>query len=200
MEATTLWTTCGRIRREPVGRGLRLGAMKLRTTQFALALLLVIACQGPATPGSTARPTVPPESASPNATPAGTATSGVAGIVRDLTNGGVIARIGDPFAGEPVGGEGVTLCIGAESLQTYTFIDHEAALSASAKIDPDDPSSVGNAHVEWAGRPRFWLRDNVILLYLGENAATDTGLRTLLGPPFAEGEAGRMPLPGPPCS
>jgi hypothetical protein len=67
------------------------------------------------------------------------------------------------------------------------------------KIDPKDPSNVGTGIVEWAGAPRFWLRDNVIVLYLGQDAATDAALRALLGTPFAEGEAGRMPLPGPDC-
>lgn len=126
--------------------------------------------------------------------------TGLGGVVSDLTAAGVAAKAGGPFASEPIGGDGVALCIGAESVQTYRFIDHEAALAASAKIDRDDPSTIGTSHVTWSGKPRFWLRDNLILLYLGADAPTDAALRTLLGPPFAEGQAGGMPLPAPPCS
>jgi hypothetical protein len=85
-------------------------------------------------------------------------------------------------------------------VQVYQFIDHEAALAASAKIDREDPSKIGNSLVDWVGRPRFWLRDRIIVLYLGQDDSTDGELRALLGRPFAEGEGGGpMPLAGPAC-
>jgi hypothetical protein len=52
---------------------------------------------------------------------------------------------------------------------------------------------VGTAIVEWAGRPRFWQGNRILVLYLGESAATEALLTSVLGPPFAEGP-GRAPL------
>ena len=180
--------------------------MNARRLLTAPALFLILGCQATGTPTpvatSTAPPSAAPVSPSPTAPPPSPAPTqtGLGGVVADLTIAGVTAKAGGPFATEPIGGEGVALCVGAETVQTYRLIDHEAALAASAKIDRDDPSIIGTSHVTWTGKPRFWLRENLILLYLGQDLATDAALRSLLGPPFAEGEAGAMPLPGPPCS
>ena len=162
------------------------------------ALAVVLGCALGATPGPQATPSPVPTQGP--VTPAPSASGGgVEGLAADLAGAGTSAFVGSFFSSEPIGGEGRVVCVGPESVQTYAFIDHEAALAASTKINRDDPSQVGNGIVEWAGQPRFWLRDRLIVLYLGADAATDAALRALLGQPFTEGAPGRMPLPGPPC-
>jgi hypothetical protein len=165
----------------------------VRTLLLLPALLALLGCQAAATPTPTA-------SSGPTLTPPSSPATGLTGIIADLTAAGVTAVTGGSFMSEPIGGEGVALCVGVETVQTYAFIDHEAALAAAAKIDRDDPSKIGTGIVDWAGTPRFWLRNNIILLYLGPDPATDAALRSLLGPPFAEGQPGRPPLPWPPCT
>lgn len=163
--------------------------MNVRLLLLAPVLVVLVGCQAPAIPTAT-----------PGSTPGSTPASGVEGLVADLDARGVDAKVGSPFMSEPMGGQGMSVCIGVETVQVYQFIDHEAALAASAKINRDDPSNVGNGIVEWNGPPRFWLRDRVIILYLGDNAATDAALRGVLGLPFAESrEPGRGFLPTPPC-
>lgn len=166
--------------------------MLLRATLAVAVLAVMAGCQATASPS----PAVPSPSA---ASPVATAPHGVEGLADALDATGSDAKKGAAFASEPIGGQGSTVCVGAETVQTYEFIDHEAALAASLKIDRDDPSHIGNALIEWAGVPRFWLRDRIIVLYLGEDAPTDSALRSVLGQPFAEGEPGRMRLPEPPC-
>ena len=118
----------------------------------------------------------------------------------DLTARGAAAKVGSPFLADPIGGQGMTVCVGAETLQTYAFIDHEAALAASTKIDRADPTRVDGGIVDWVGQPRFWLRDRIIVLYLGDDAATDAVVRGVLGQPFVESkDPGRGFLPEPPC-
>jgi len=80
----------------------------------------------------------------------------------------------------------------------YVFDSIGQRTDAMNSIDRDDPSSVGTAMVSWNGRPRFWARDRLLLLYLGEDAPTDTLLRGVLGEPFASGE-GRQLLPDDSC-
>lgn len=167
------------------GRGGVVGAMKLRTSLLGLAALILAACQAPGATGS------PP-------TASLSAVRGIEGLVGDLRGAGVDAKAGGQFMSEPIGGQGAVVCIGPESVQTYQFIEHEAALAAAAKIDRQDPSKVGTGIVDWAGTPRFWLRENLIVLYLGQDPGTDTALRTLLGQPFAQGQPGRPPLLGGP--
>ena len=110
-------------------------------------------------------------------------------------------KVGSNFLADPMPGEGILVCLGVEPVQVYVLRDHEAALAAASMIDREDPSKVGTAIVEWAGRPRFWLRDRILVLYIGDDAATDAALRGLLGEPFAEAPvAGRPPLPAPDCA
>jgi hypothetical protein len=171
--------------------------MQRRWLLVALAsALVVVACQTGAEPSRSPAPSpTPADTMSPEPTP-----SGLEGLVADLTAAGASAKSGSFFATEPIGGEGKTVCIGTETVQVYQFVDHEAALAVSMKIDHNDPSKIGTSIVDWAGVPRFWLRDRIIVLYIGNDAATDAALRSLLGRPFAEGQSGRMGLPTPPCT
>jgi hypothetical protein len=169
----------------------------------AVVLLLVIsACSPAATPGSS--PTAPSTGSPPtvgSGTPDPTSAGGADGLVDDLVAGGATARLGSNFFAEPIPGEGVLVCLGTEAVQVYVLRDHEAALAAASSIDTNDPSKIGASIVDWAGRPRFWLRDRILILYVGSDAATDAALRTLLGRPFAEARLpGRPPLPAPDCA
>ena len=171
--------------------------MRVGSTLLGAAMLVVVACQPATGPGATPAPTTAP---TPTIAPTPTGAAGLEGLVLDLTSSGTAAKVGSPFLAEPLRGQGMTVCFGTETLQTYEFIDHEAALAASTTIDRDDPSNVNGAVVNWIGQPRFWLRDRIIVLYLGDDAATDAALRALLGPPFAESKKpGGGFLPEPPC-
>ena len=79
--------------------------------------------------------------------------------------------------------------MGDESIDVHVFVDLDAATAAAALVDRDDPRHIGNAHVEWAGTPRFWLRDRAVILYVGSDPALDAALRGMLGSPLAEGDA-----------
>jgi hypothetical protein len=134
-------------------------------------------------------------------TPDPTTFDGAEALVADLVAAGMRAKLGSNFLAEPFPGEGVLVCVGTESVQTYLFRDHEAALAAASKIDRDDPSKIGTAIVDWVGRPQFWLRDRMLVLYVGDDARTDAALRTVLGEPFAEADASGRPFrPEPDCA
>ena len=170
---------------------------------LASIVVAVSACVG-AAPGSTPSG-LPTTSGSPPpvifGTPEPTTAGGAEGLVADLVASGATAKVGSYFLAEPLPGEGIAVCVGAESVQVYVLRDHEAALAAASMIDRNDPSKVGTSIVDWAGRPRFWLRDRILILYVGDDAATDAALRNLLGEPFAEARVpGRPPLPAPDCT
>lgn len=121
-------------------------------------------------------------------------------FVAELTAAGVDAEEAETFSTEPLGGQGHLICVGDEEVRVYRFASDEQSAAAAARIDPNDPSNMGNTIVEWAGNPRFWQRGPMLVLYLGDDQATEELITALLGQPFSQGQ-GRDPglpgLPGP---
>ena len=137
----------------------------------------------------------PSHQPSPTSSPDGPET-----LIADLLAAGATARLGATFTADPLPGKGVVLCVGKEAVQLYVFPSIRDRIDAASRIDPKDPWNVGTAIVEWIGRPRFWQRDRLLVLYLGEDATTDNLLRIVLGQPFASGEGGGSSLRDASCS
>lgn len=76
-------------------------------------------------------------------------------------------------------------------LWVFEYPDAEAAQADRDRI-AGDASLIGDMEVEWAGTPHFFLRDNLIILYTGDQMMDITALEGLLGRPVAMGE---MQLP-----
>lgn len=123
-------------------------------------------------------------------------TDGPEKLVVDLEAAGATADVGALFSGDPFDAQGGLLCVGTEPVQLFVFGSVHDREEAVKKIDKANPSNMGTTMVDWNGRPRMWQRDRMIVVYLGEDAATETLLRSILGDPFASGE-GRRALPGP---
>ena len=177
---------------------------RMKRIAATLLLVAVSACAPSATSQPTSQASPEPSASPPRVivgTPNPTTSDGAEALVADLIAGGAAAKLGSNFLAEPLRGEGILVCIGTEAVQVYIQKDHESALAVASMIDPDDPSKIGTSIVNWTGRPRFWLRDRIIVLYVGTDAATDTALRTLMGRPFAEArQPGPPPLPAPDCA
>lgn len=145
----------------------------------ASLVVLVAACQAGGTGGS--------QAPSPGA-------EGVEGLIADLSGAGASVKNSGRFSPDPLSGQGVLLCVGGESVRVYVFGSAAELSQVASRIKPSDPSNIGTSIVEWMGTPRFWQRDRVLVLYLGQNPTTETLLRSALGEPFARGAAGRPPL------
>lgn len=177
--------------------------MARRPPALALTVVFLLgACSGATAPlGSpTSSPGSPP-AASPSIAPVISPgpTDGPDKLVVDLEAAGAAAHVGSLFAGDPFDARGGLLCVGKEPVQLYVFGSVRDREAAGKKIDPANPANMGTTMVDWNGRPRMWQRDRMIIVYLGEDAATEALLRSILGDPFASGQ-GRPPLPGPnPC-
>ena len=138
-----------------------------------VAVAVAAACQSPV-----ASPTVSPGA------------GGLAQLIADLQAAGATVTLAGSFTTEPLSGQGASLCVNGEHVQVYVFPSVVERVQGATRIDSSDPSHIGNGIVEWIGPPRFWQRDRIVVLYVGPNAATDTLLRSVLGPPFAEGHGG----------
>ena len=107
--------------------------------------------------------------------------------------GAKVRRTGE-FNTEPIGGKGLSFCVAGQEVSVYVYPTAEDRAAVAARIDPKDPSNLGTAIVEWAGDPRFWQGDRLIVLYLGSDPAVEGGISSILGQPFARGQ-GRDPGP-----
>ncbi len=86
-----------------------------------------------------------------------------------------------------LGGRGARVCVAGQQVDVYAYESAPDRVAAAARIDATDPSKVGTAIVEWAGNPRFWQRDRLIVLYLGSDPAVEGRITSVLGEPFARG-------------
>ena len=173
----------------PIGGG---GVRRAMGRAAPLLLLLLVSMAVAACSVGAVSPTP-----SPTPSPQATGGAGVDGLVAALTAAGQPTRRQGSFDGAPVGGQGVLLCAGREELRVYVFPTQQDRVAAATRIDPRDPSHIGNAIVEWVGPPRFWQRDRILVLYLGRDAATGTLLSSVLGPPFAAAADPGGGLPSP---
>lgn len=170
--------------------------MQNRHALLNMFLLLVVAgCAGSgATNGPT--PTIPPV----GGTQAPGPSDGPEALVTDLVAAGLNAHLGPLFAGDPLAAQGVVMCVGSQPVQVYVFGSISERVALTSKIDPANPSNLGTTIIDWNGRPRMWQRDRLVIVYLGEDAATEQVLRSALGEPFAAAAQGRPPLRAATCA
>lgn len=162
----------------------------------AFAVAATIACGG----GSTVTPTpsrspVPVSSDAPVSPPAGISVGDpVAAFVASLQAAGAEVSATGDIETAPLGGQGVGLCVAGQEVRVYVYSTPEERQAVAARIDPTDPSNLGTSIVSWAGDPKFWQGDRILVLYLGTDPAVESGLTSVLGQPFARGQ-GRDPGP-----
>jgi heat shock protein HslJ len=90
--------------------------------------------------------------------------------------------IDQPFFGV----QGQVMKVNGIEVQVFEFADELTREASAAQISPDG-SSIGTTMVTWMDQPNFWARGRVIVLYVGQDAATLELLTTVLGAPIARG-------------
>lgn len=159
-----------------------------------LAIALILALVATAC-GNTPSPSAPSATPGASASPDAPSDDPAAALAAALQAAGSTVKVLGAFNTTPLGGRGVRLCLVAgQEVSVYAYETEGHAVAAAAGIDPGDPSKVGNAVVAWAGNPKFWQRDRVIVLYLGNETAVEARITSVLGEPFARGR-GRDPGP-----
>jgi len=91
-------------------------------------------------------------------------------------------RVSQPFFS--VGGQ--ILAVEGEDVQVFRYATARAAGREAGRVSPDG-SSVGTNMMSWMSTPHFFRKDNLIVLYVGDNAAVLRALAAVLGAQFAGG-------------
>lgn len=80
--------------------------------------------------------------------------------------------------------DGKVVSINGEDVQIFEFADATSAKTEASKIAKDG-SSIGTSMVSWIGAPHFFLKERLIVLYIGSNTGVFQPLTTALGPQVA---------------
>jgi hypothetical protein len=80
--------------------------------------------------------------------------------------------------------EGQAITFNGEQVQVFVFADTAAASAAAAQVS-DDGSSVGTNMITWIAAPHFYQAGRLIVLYIGDQAAVQSALESVLGEQFA---------------
>lgn len=70
-------------------------------------------------------------------------------------------------------------------ITVYEFKDSKEADAQAATIS-EDGYKVGNAYVEWASKPYFYKKENLIVSYIGTNKKIILDLKAVLGNPITK--------------
>jgi hypothetical protein len=85
----------------------------------------------------------------------------------------------DYFSGTPN-----RLTVNGGSVLSFEYPSAEVLNQDALRVSKDG-SSIGSVEMNWGGVARFYKRDRVIVLYLGDRYETIRALEAVLGRPFA---------------
>lgn len=130
----------------------------------------------------------PAQTADVNATPGaivqGDPTEGQAGLINSLRESGAEVELGNTVEQAFFGPTGRILKVNGEDVQVFEYPSAEA-LEADAVQVSADGGSVGTSMVTWMAAPHFFKSGNVLVLYVGDDAAVLDLLKGALGEQFA---------------
>lgn len=109
---------------------------------------------------------------------------GVAGLVEALEAQGAEIQISDPFDQHFFSVAGLSILVNGQALQVFEYADAAAADADAETISPSG-SSVGTSMILWVDDPHFFSQDNLVVLYVGSDAATLDLLQAGLGTQIA---------------
>jgi hypothetical protein len=80
--------------------------------------------------------------------------------------------------------QALRLTVNAESVHVFEYPTTALATSDVSKVAAAG-TPIGSTQITWVSPPRFYTRDTIIVLYVGNDAAVIRALAAVLGPPFA---------------
>ncbi len=111
--------------------------------------------------------------------------------------GGLHGEQGDdirqPFFEVP----GQTLNVGSDTVQVFSWPEAVSAWKTAGTVAKDG-SSVGTTMISWMATPHFYLANQSIILYVGDNEELVAALDGLAGTKIAGPDAGEVPASPPP--
>ena len=105
-------------------------------------------------------------------------------LIKDLSAAGANVELGDSVEQAFFTVKGRILKVNGADMQVYEYDSTEAMEADAAQVAPDG-GSIGTSMVMWVEAPHFFKSGNVLVLYVGEDAAVLDLLKGALGEQFA---------------
>ena len=106
-----------------------------------------------------------------------------ADVVEALADAGATVEEAGFAGGSPFSTRARLLAVSGHEVRVYEYPDVSDQMEETSTIGMDG-WSVNSTPVEWIGRPHYWVRGRVIVLYLGDDTGVIETLTRSLGPPF----------------
>ncbi|HUF37167.1 MAG TPA: hypothetical protein VMN57_01480 [Anaerolineales bacterium] len=108
------------------------------------------------------------------------------GLVEALRTAGATVETGEPVEQPFLSKAGQIVRIDGADLQVFEYGSAEALEADAATISPDG-GSTDTTMITWMATPHFFKSGRLLVLYVGDDAATLGLLETVLGEQFAGG-------------
>lgn len=147
---------------------------KLFFSLVLMAMLFIAACA----------PTEANEPANPPASSHGGAVEDQVSLLDALRATGAEVKIGDSVEQPFFSVKGQIVKVNGADVQVFEYESAEAMEADAGQVAPDG-GSIGTSMVTWVEAPHFFKAGRVLVLYVGEDAATIKLLEDTLGVQFA---------------
>lgn len=120
----------------------------------------------------------------------------LASFTKHMRDSGVAVRLRGEVSQPFFAVDGQVVDIAGESVQVFEYTDSADARAAAGAVARDGSQIVADnilTFVDWIATPHFYLRDRLIVVYVGEQDVVLDALDGALGGPFA----GASAYPGP---
>ena len=109
---------------------------------------------------------------------------GIGVLVSDLVGLGSVVAQGKSITQPFFSVDGEETIIEGETVQVFTYASPEAAKADADLVSPLG-SPIGTSMVSWVSAPHFYLKDTLLVLYVGLNVGVIERQETVMGPEFA---------------
>ena len=76
------------------------------------------------------------------------------------------------------------LLVNGQSVRVFEYPGANSAVADAARVAPDG-TPIGSTQITWVDPPRFYMRGQLIVLYVGRDEDVSAMLEDVLGPPIA---------------
>ena len=109
---------------------------------------------------------------------------GIRVLVSDFVRLGSVVAQGKSITQPFFSFDGEETTIEGETVQVFTYASPEAAKAYANLVSPLG-SPIGTSMVSWVSAPHFYLKDTLLVLYVGLNVGVIERQETVMGPEFA---------------
>ena len=125
-----------------------------------------------------------PVTSTPSVAPSERNVEDLDSLVDSLHTAGAEVELGDMVEQAFFSVKGQIVKVNGSDVQVFEYENAEAMEAGAEQVAPDG-GSVGTSMITWVDTPHFYKTGRILVLYVGDDAATTDLLKSVLGEQFA---------------